>query len=114
MHNAIALLSELSQSDTDWIFENGVIQTVNADHVIIEQGKHPDAIYFVLEGVVGIYVRSTVNRKLAVLGPGELIGEMSFLEDLHVGDSSHKVAHRIDSPHQKQQTPNWPVLNWHP
>jgi CRP-like cAMP-binding protein len=55
MHNAIALLSELSQSDTDWIFDNGVIQKVNADDVIIEQGKHPDAIYFVLEGVVGIY-----------------------------------------------------------
>ena len=81
MHDAIALLSELGQGNIDWIFDTGVTQQVNANEVIIKEGKDPDALYFVLEGVVGIYVSSLGDEQLTVLGPGEILGEMSFLED---------------------------------
>ena len=81
MHHAIALLSELSQNHLDWIFDNGVQQQVDTHDVVILEGSHPDAIYFVLKGVVGIYSKSAADRQIAVLGPGEIIGEMSFLMD---------------------------------
>ena len=81
MHHAIALLSELSQNHLDWIFDNGVQQQVDTHDVVIREGSHPDAIYFVLKGVVGIYSKSAADRQIAVLGPGEIIGEMSFLMD---------------------------------
>ncbi len=81
MHDAIALLSELGQSDIDWIFDTGVTQHENANEVIIRERKDPDALYFVLEGVVGIYVSILGDKQLAILGPGEILGEMSLLED---------------------------------
>ena len=79
MHHAIALLSELSQKHIDWIFDNGVQQLVDPHEVVIEEGSHPNAIYFVLKGVVGVYSKPVGDRQIAILGPGEIIGEMSFL-----------------------------------
>ncbi len=65
MHHAIALLSELSQNHLDWIFDNGVQQQVDTHDVVILEGSHPDAIYFVLKGVVGIYSKSAGDRQIA-------------------------------------------------
>lgn len=81
MHDAIALLSELDQSDIDWIFDTGMTQHEEANKVIIREGKDPEALYFVLKGVVGIYISSLGDKQLAILGPGEILGEMSFLEN---------------------------------
>lgn len=81
MHHAIELMSELSQHHLDWIFDNSEKQQVNTHDVVIQEASHPDAIYFVLKGVVGIYSKSAGDRQIAVLGPGEIIGEMSFLMD---------------------------------
>ena len=66
-------------TDLDWIFDNGEKQQVNTHDVVIQEASHPDAIYFILEGVVGIFSKSAGDRQIAVLGPGEIIGEMSFL-----------------------------------
>lgn len=81
MHDAIALLGELIQTDIDWIFDTGATQHKNAYEVIIREGKNLDAIYIVLEGVVGINVSILADKQLAILGPGEILGEMSLLED---------------------------------
>ncbi len=75
----MALLGELSQEHLDWIFDNGVQREIGTHHEVIREGSHPDAIYFVLKGVVGIYSKSAGDRQIAILGPGEIIGEMSFL-----------------------------------
>jgi CRP-like cAMP-binding protein/SAM-dependent methyltransferase len=81
VQEALALLSEFTETDIEWIFDVGIEQQVIANTVIIKEGTDPEALYIVLEGLVGIYVASAGNRQLAALGPGELLGEISFLED---------------------------------
>src|SRR5438552_3199797 len=80
MQEALGLLSELTQSDIDWILEQGAEQQVIANTLIIREGERPDAIFFVLEGLVGIEVDALNGRLLARRGPGELLGEISFLD----------------------------------
>ena len=81
MFDALSLLTELDDQDIEWILETGQEQQVIANTVIIAEGSHPEALYIVLEGLVGITVASAGSGQLAALGPGELVGEISILEN---------------------------------
>jgi CRP-like cAMP-binding protein len=51
-----------------------------AGDLIVKQGDYGISIYEIIKGRVGIYVKSGVEEiNLANLGPGEIIGEMTFL-----------------------------------
>lgn len=80
MQDALRLLAELNDSDIDWILEQGTEQQVIANTLIIREGQHPDAIFIVLDGLLGVEIDAASNQLIAKLGPGELLGEMSFLE----------------------------------
>ncbi len=81
MQEALKLLSHLGDDDTHWIFEVGREEGVGADTVLITEGTHPDNVYIVLSGVVDVRASGVVDdTPLAKLGPGELLGEMSFLD----------------------------------
>ena len=81
MQAALELLNELSESDIDWIFSAGREQQVIANTVIIREGDRPEALYIVIEGLLGVALSSTGDMTVGVLGPGAIIGELSFLED---------------------------------
>ncbi len=80
MHEALTLLGDLTDADRDWILDNGEERQVIAETRILEEGATPDALWFVLEGLVGVYLSDLGDEQLYVHGPGELLGEMSFLE----------------------------------
>ena len=80
MQEALKLLSELREDDIRWIFETGHEEPVTADTVLITEGTDPENLYIVLSGVVNIQVSAVGTAPLAKLGPGELLGEMSFLD----------------------------------
>ena len=80
MHEALTLLGDLTDADRDWIFDNGEERQVIAETRILEEGATPDALWFVLEGLTGVYLSDLDDEQLYVHGPGELLGEMSFLE----------------------------------
>ncbi len=65
----------------DWILTSGVQQPVAADAIVVVEGQALEALYFVLEGFLEVQIRSTGEEALARIGPGEIVGEMSFLED---------------------------------
>jgi len=57
--------------------------------LIIKEGDYGISIYEIISGKVGIYVKSGSNEiNLAVIGPGEIIGEMTFL----TGSTSPRTA----------------------
>lgn len=87
MHDALTLLNELDQDQVKWIFDIGLSQQFPAGTPIIREGGDPDALYFVMEGLVGIYVSSVGDRCLAKLGPGEILGDISFLEGIQASAS---------------------------
>jgi CRP-like cAMP-binding protein/SAM-dependent methyltransferase len=81
MFEALVMLGEFDESDVQWLLDTGAERQAHSGETIIREGAHPPAIYFVLEGLLGVTVSSAGDKQLAVLGPGELMGEISFLED---------------------------------
>jgi CRP-like cAMP-binding protein/SAM-dependent methyltransferase len=79
MFEGLEILTAFDESDSDWLERVGQDQQANAGTTIIQEGSNPSAIYFVQEGLLGVTVSSAGNKQLAVLGPGELVGEISFL-----------------------------------
>ncbi|NQU47832.1 MAG: cyclic nucleotide-binding domain-containing protein [Planctomycetes bacterium] len=81
MHEALSLLFDLTPQEIDLLISNGTEREVHRGDLIIEEGKCPDGFYIILEGLVEVRLDSARGRSLGVLGPGELLGEVSWLED---------------------------------
>ena len=79
--SGFTLLSELSDSDLDWFFSAGKRERHVPQTVIVKEGCEGEFIYFVIEGLLGVHTASLGEREIARLGPGQIFGEMSFLED---------------------------------
>jgi len=80
MQEITGLLNELSKEDIEWLFSEGVEQTVIMDTKIINEGELPDSIYIVLQGLLGVTSTAVDDSRITVLGPGEILGDISFLE----------------------------------
>ena len=76
------LLDDLDEGDLDWILSEGLEQQVIANETIIHEGEVPNALYIVIHGLLGIQISSIGETTYSLLGPGEIIGEMSILEDI--------------------------------
>src|SRR5262249_35544080 len=81
MHTALGLLNELEEEDVDWIFRVGSERQVLANTMVVREDESLAYIYIVLEGLFGVRVASIPDADIARLGPGEIIGEISFLEN---------------------------------
>ncbi|MEZ5965499.1 MAG: cyclic nucleotide-binding domain-containing protein [Planctomycetota bacterium] len=80
MHDALRLLSSLTDGDAAWIFDVASERPVSAGSVVVAEGANPHALWLVLSGQVAVTVGAAPERTIARLGPGELIGEMALLE----------------------------------
>ncbi|MEZ0370948.1 MAG: cyclic nucleotide-binding domain-containing protein [Candidatus Sericytochromatia bacterium] len=80
MFSVLTFFKELTNQDIHWFIGAGAEREVPAKHLLIEEGKQPDSLYIVLKGLIGISVASMEGNYLARLGPGEFLGEMSFLD----------------------------------
>ena len=76
------LFAELDDEQLDHIAAAGAVQSLQRGVVLFEEGAEPGEFYLVLSGRVAIVQESDDGREslLAVLGPGELFGEMGFLD----------------------------------
>jgi SAM-dependent methyltransferase len=79
MYDALRLLSELTNEDITWILEQGTEQQVITDTLIIHEGDDQTDIIIVLEGLVGVELAVLSNQLVAKLGPGEILGDISFV-----------------------------------
>jgi CRP/FNR family cyclic AMP-dependent transcriptional regulator len=61
--------------------------SVPAGHVVTEQGRVASEAYLVVDGTADVFVG---NRAVAVIGPGETIGEMAVVD--HLPRSAYVVA----------------------
>lgn len=75
------LLNELSESETEWLLTGGETRFCERDMVLVKEGCRIDYLYLILEGVFSVAVGGANGREIAKLGPGQIVGEMSFLED---------------------------------
>lgn len=80
MKEIFNILNELDALDVDWILTEGEERQVGSNTVLIEEGTRPDSIYIVLQGLLGVRHSAVGKEKLALLGAGEVFGEVSFLD----------------------------------
>lgn len=80
MHGALDLFSELEPADEAWLLANGAERALPAGEELLTEGVAPDDLFVVLDGLFEVRVRALGDRCLARVGPGELLGEVSFLE----------------------------------
>jgi CRP-like cAMP-binding protein/SAM-dependent methyltransferase len=95
MQEALSLLSDLLDTDVDWVLANGVEQQVIASTTLTREGETPDALYIVLEGLVGVRLDKLGVEPIRTLGPGEIIGEMSFVENVPAAATATAVENTL-------------------
>ena len=79
MRGALNFFSDLPESVSEWILNNGVERHVMENTSILREGTRCDALFIVLEGLLSVSVSAT---RIATLGPGELLGDISFVENV--------------------------------
>ena len=74
------LVTKLSDQQSETFWKLGNDARIASGTVLITEGAPVDAISFLIEGLLHVKVRGLGERPIAVLGPGEIVGELSFLD----------------------------------
>ncbi len=91
------LLKELSNQDIDWLLTAGYQSEIEANTVLIQQGRSLEAFHILLEGTLSVSLAQAdqnplgrafaaleggmlTGREIAQLSSGEIVGEVPFLE----------------------------------
>jgi CRP-like cAMP-binding protein len=78
MRKVLFILGQLNDSDAEWLARFGQRQRVAAGMELIRHGTHIDTIYIVLEGSLSVLAAN--GMRLAEVGCGEILGEMSMVD----------------------------------
>jgi len=80
MRKALQMLGVLDDHDVEWLLSHGHTHTVSSDSTLIREGEPIDALYIILEGKMSVRRVSVSDREIASLFPGEIVGEISFVD----------------------------------
>jgi len=78
MRKVLFILGQLSDADVEWLANAGQRVDVAANSCVIAQGKPVSELFIVLEGSLSISMTGT--GEIARIGSGEIVGEMSFID----------------------------------
>ncbi|MBO9998260.1 MAG: cyclic nucleotide-binding domain-containing protein [Cyanobacteria bacterium SID2] len=81
MKKAFLILGELNNEDLDWIARQGRKRNLQAGDTLIYEGQQINALYFVLSGAFSVVLLPPADRELARIASGEVIGEISFVDN---------------------------------
>ncbi|MFD0862942.1 cyclic nucleotide-binding domain-containing protein [Sungkyunkwania multivorans] len=80
MKRVLFLLGHLNDMDIEWMMNNGHKETIKKGDVLIHRDEEIENLYIILSGELSIRDGITNINEIASVGPGEVLGEMSFLE----------------------------------
>ena len=78
MRKALYFLGIMDDADTQWLIRHGTRRRLAPGDLLIEEGKPAEWLYFVLDGTLVVFTRGVA--RLAVLKPGDVVGEVSFVD----------------------------------
>lgn len=81
MKNTLLLLRELNNDDLDWFAKHGQLRKLSNGETLIYEGQPISALYFILSGTLSVRLTSIEDRELARVSSGEIVGEISFVDD---------------------------------
>jgi len=80
--NTLLLLKELNNEDLNWFAQHGNLRQLGNGDTLIYEGEQIGALYFILSGTLSVRLASTIeNRELARVSSGEIVGEISFVDN---------------------------------
>lgn len=79
MRKVLYLFGKLSDQDMDWLLGAGKREDVPVGTLLIREGEFTKTLYVILGGHFRVTARGQV---IAEVAPGEVIGELSFLDGL--------------------------------
>lgn len=79
MRKVLFILGDLADTDIDWLISNGQYRDVAGGQTLIDEGRAIDAIYILLGGELSVSLNQGEDV-IATLYPGEVVGELSFLD----------------------------------
>ena len=80
MKKALFILGYLADEDIDWIIETGKRIDLPEGSTLIESGINLDNLFILIAGELSIRASSPTGDELAIRYPGEILGELSFLD----------------------------------
>ena len=82
MRKVLFLFGQLNDNDVEWMLAAGAKRFLPGGATLIEQGVPVDAVFILLEGRLGVWLKSRrgPEREIARLNAGEIVGEMSFVD----------------------------------
>lgn len=82
MRRALYVLGQLSDHNIEWLITHGQHIHAAPGTLLIKEGGPTDMLYLVLDGLLGIYLTANDREtQIAQRGVGDILGEMSFVED---------------------------------
>ncbi len=77
----VPMFAELSEEDLSWIADAGEAVELSGGDELAGEGEPGDALFVIISGELEVVKRSrTTDVPIAVLGPGEVVGEMAIFE----------------------------------
>ena len=80
MRKVLYLLSVLTDEDLEWMIDVGSVAAYTPDDVLIREGTDIDRLFIVLTGTLGVRIANLGDRVVGRMGPGEIVGELSFVD----------------------------------
>jgi len=79
MRTSLYILGDLAEEDIVFLSKSGELRDFASGDVLVRKGETPDAIFFITRG--GFDVLTPGGERVARLTVGDVIGEMSFVEE---------------------------------
>lgn len=79
----VSLFAELNDSELDALASRALTRTYPKNVILINEGERSFSLYIILAGSVRVFASDEDGKEvvLAILGPGECVGEMALIED---------------------------------
>lgn len=78
MRKVLLIFSELTDGDVEWLSKSGERIHLDAGTTLVPLGARVDNIWFVLDGALSVH--TAAGTQLALMGSGEIVGEMSLVD----------------------------------
>lgn len=80
MRRVLYILGQLGDEDIEWLIGAGTLRRLDPGATLIHEGQPIEALYILLDGALSI-TTAALDGELARLSSGELIGEISFVDE---------------------------------
>ena len=90
---ALDVFQQLRPDDIHWMLASSELRTISANGVLVREDDPSETIFFIADGLFEVYVYGGSSSRLKVgqLGPGEIIGEISWLDRKPISASVRAV-----------------------